>query len=28
MESTDLDYLLQRIRERGYNENELIWVEH
>lgn len=26
MEQSDIDYLLQRIRERGYNANDLIWV--
>lgn len=28
MEDSDLEFLLQRIRDRGYNESNLIWVKH
>lgn len=28
MEQVDIDFLLKRVKERGYNINKLIWVEH
>lgn len=28
MEQVDLDFLLKRAKERGYNIDKLIWVEH
>lgn len=28
MEQVDLDFLLKRAKERGYNVDKLIWVEH